>query len=618
MKNIKFILPIITMLLTLKVHAEDCQPGYAWDAKRNRCMYTQTSLDNQAEYISCEESDNKEACYEREAKARVDKTRNEYGDEVKGKDVGSVKSKGAMTTGLMTAFSAVSVVTAFFSKNVTGITDSSLAVKVFAGTSAAGFIKNTFFEKDVEKKTDELKDKFEKEVADTSSMKDGQIRAFDYLEEEQAYLEKHSKEQKKFYNMLALGYTGASIAAAYEIFVTFGGGCSKPAESGTSETQTKPEPSKDPVKTDTTNTTDAKPGGWEKFAQGLQNPCVILPAGIVMAGFSYKLGNEAGKNAKEAGENVTEIQKLKEKYVSSIANYCPDGREDLKKPYCYCYLQGGEKNPNRSKSQTCQTLWNSENMLYAKTSDLIRGGGNKYKTGCVFVDGKFDPSCNCKKLKNSGGQNACMKTNMPKSVLSSFGNLDTSSATNSINSILEGNASDAAISPVVNDKAAIAKTTRDALVKKINPLLKKELGGNVDQIGNKLISDMAKLTPNNSRVTIIKDAKNKLSANRPAMKGLEKAIRKAGGSKKSLAILRGGKSLRGSQKTTVNKKNKFFSFGSESSSSETIANFDVEDEVMKKKYKYNNDIVNDKDVSIFKVISNRYSQSGLKRLFSED
>ena len=68
----------------------------------------------------------------------------------------------------------------------------------------------------------------------------------------------------------------------------------------------------------------------------------------------------------------------------------------------------------------------------------------------------------------------------------------------------------------------------------------------------------------------------------------------------------------------MNKKNKFFSFGSESSSSETIANFDVEDEVMKKKYKYNNDIVNDKDVSIFKVISNRYSQSGLKRLFSED
>lgn len=630
MKKLSYILPIISMLVLFSQNAsaEDCQPGYAWDNSRNRCVYTQTSVNNQSEYENCENAENKESCISDAAKKRAETTRQKYGDEVDGKKVGSRKDKSQFSTGIMTAFSGIAAVQAAAAGGLSGIGDMSLSVKLFAGTSIAGWIKSTWFEKDVEKKTKEMKDKFETEVSDQTNMKDAQLRSFDYLEEEQSYLQKHSKEQKKYYNMIALGYTAASVAAAYEIY-TNGWSCS-PQEEGADGTQ---KPDGEQAKTETpqdntgtqgegTNAAKTEVGAGEKAWEGLksfgasvQNPCVVLPVGILMAGYSYSLADEAGKHAKEAGENVGEIQVLKEKYIASIANYCPDGREDLKKPYCYCYLSGGGKNPNREKSQTCQNIWNNSSMLYAKTTDFLGTGGNKYKTGCVYVDGKFDASCSCKKMKNSAGENACMKTTMPRSVLSSFGNLDVTSGTDGINNILSGNADENAVSVGVNNNAAIAKATRDSLIKKLNPVLKKETGGSIDQIADKFMKDLNKrLAANGTKVAIFKDPKASMGSSRPPMKGLEKAIKKAGGSEKSLAIFKGSKK---SSKKSVKKKNKYFSFDSGSSST-TIAQFDSEDETMKKKYKYNNDINNDKEASIFKVISNRYSQSGLKRLFSNE
>jgi len=640
MKNFKTIFPIFSMLVLLSplsMASEDCQPGYAWDNARNRCVYTQSSINNQSEFESCDKAENKESCIEEMAKKRADKTRSEYGDEVKAGDVADTKSKAQISTGIMTAFSAISAVQAGVSAGgISGVGDMSLASKIFGGTSLAGWIKSTWFEKDVEKKTKDMRAGFEKDIK-SGSFKDAQLKAFDYLEEEQSYLQKHSKEQKKYYNMIALGYTASSIAAAYEIY-TNGWSCSPEDETAGNETTeaektdtTKPE-SKPEVKETKTDVADADKatgsdsdvsGGGDTAAfftslgAGSRNPCVILPVGILLAGYSYKLGTEAGSHAKEAGENVGEIQKLKEKYVASIANYCPDGREDLKKPYCYCYLSGGDKNPNREKSQTCQNIWNYSNGLYADSTDFLGTGGNKHKTGCVFVDGKFDPSCSCKKLKNSAGKNACMNTTMPRGVLSQFGNLDVSSGTDGINNILSGNSGDNAIGVDVNGKAAIAETARDALVKKINPTLKKELGGDANKIANKFMKDLNKrLASNGTRISIMKDPKAALGGSRPQMKGLQKAIKKAGGSTKALAIFKGGKSSLKSK--SKKKKNKYFNFGSDEPANTTLAQFDTDDSVMKKKFKYNNDINNDKDVSIFKVISNRYSQSGLKRLFSEE
>ncbi|OIQ17788.1 MAG: hypothetical protein BM556_10175 [Bacteriovorax sp. MedPE-SWde] len=596
MYKVKNILISLSLLITFAVSAsEECKPGYGWDSNRNRCVLTQSSLDNREEYKQCEDAESEEAkstCIESEAKKRASTTRSEYGDDVKSDDVNDIQTKGQVTSGLMSALSILTAIQAYAMKDsISGAwEDTALSVKIFMGTSLAGFIKTAALEKDVEDETDKLKSEFETEVADKSSMKDAQLRSFDYLEKEQSYLEKHSKEQKSLYNMMAMGYTAASIAAAYDIYS--GEGFKSCA--GTEVTK-----------------------GVSWFGSAIKNPCWILGFGLVSAGYAYSLGTEASEHAKEASSNVSEIKKLKEKYVVSIANFCPDGREDLKKPYCYCYLSGGDKNPNREKSGTCQAIWAEATSLYAQTTDFIRGGGNKYKSGCAYVDGKFDANCDCKKLKNSSGQNACMKTNMPKSVLSSFGNLNTSPATNSINNILSGDTSPTAIETSVNDNTAIAKNARDAIIKKLDPAVKKGTGLSLDQIGNKMPSILNKsIQSRGIKLASLPDASKKMSGLRPKMPEVRKALIKSGS--KGMAMFRGGKSLKSSKKVVGKKKNKFFSFGDSSSSGSDVQNFPGEDKFMKKKYKYSNDINNDKSVSIFKVISNRYSQSGLKRLFSDD
>ena len=130
-------------------------------------------------------------------------------------------------------------------------------------------------------------------------------------------------------------------------------------------------------------------------------PQVLIGVAALAAANSRKLANAAGDQAKQAGENVEKIQDLKKKFIASIADYCPDGREDMSNPSCFCYLTDGEKNPNRTNSQICQAEWNKYQNLYVETKDDPSNFNIEDTSGCMYVDGKFDQQCNCKKVKNS-------------------------------------------------------------------------------------------------------------------------------------------------------------------------------------------------------------------------
>lgn len=591
---------LILIFLTMQAFADDaeCPVGQMFDTTLNRCIYTKNSKENVDEYKNCESAEDKDACIAAAAKKREQDTRNSYGNDGDKGQVKSVGKSGSSLTTITTAFSVVSAATMAFSDGMS-LSDSSLSAKTFAGTSLAGFMKNRSLEDDVDEKAKELKDAYQKQLEDPTSMKDAQISAFDYLQAEQQAVADISKEQKSLYNMMSMGYLATSAIAAYEVYT--GTGFANCYKSGDSESA---------------NATGGL-NGFQGFISKATNPCWLMPIGLVMAGFSRKISAKAEELENEAKGNVESIVKLKEKYEASIAKYCPDGREDLKSPYCYCYLSSGEKNPNRTRSNTCQVLWKDPTNLFVETNDLVRTGDKTKLKGCVMLNGKFDPDCNCKRMKNSSGQNACMKITVPGKSLTSLGSLDTSPAMSSINDILAGN-SGGNIDTSVNGQMAIADKARDALQRKINKDLKKNFGINSQKVFDNFMKDANKgAKSSGKRIAIFGDTKNKLSSRRPAMPGVQNAISKVGGkSSKALSLFKGGKNLKG-KKVVKTKKKTNWDFDQGSSGASSVANFGSDEEFMKKKYKYDNDITKDKSQSIWKVISRRYTTSGLRRLFDE-
>jgi hypothetical protein len=165
-------------------------------------------------------------------------------------------------------------------------------------------------------------------------------------------------------------------------------------------------------------------GSSEKIANFFENPPgIALMSGIATV-YSTTLYNAAAEQEKEANENIVKIEKIIKSYSDSWQDYCPNGREKLEEPGCYCYIETGKENPKRSNSQVCIDLW-------AKNKYLLSGAAASYASapmnydpaGCVSVDGQFDERCKCKKMLNSKGENACQKAvtvNIPNEISSAF------------------------------------------------------------------------------------------------------------------------------------------------------------------------------------------------------
>ncbi|CAN0275041.1 unnamed protein product, partial [Chrysoparadoxa australica] len=149
------------------------------------------------------------------------------------------------------------------------------------------------------------------------------------------------------------------------------------------------------------------------------SPQLLVASGIMLALTGF-LGFQADKEMSRAKDNIAEIDEILKTYSEYMAGFCPDGREDLNSPRCYCYNTDGSKNENRTNSVICQNLFAADDMNYAlqnaKSDDLLGGP----RQGCITVTGQFDEGCKCRQMKNTTtGQNACAKT--PNSALISGG-----------------------------------------------------------------------------------------------------------------------------------------------------------------------------------------------------
>jgi hypothetical protein len=354
----------------------------------------------------------------------------------------------------------------------------------------------------------------------------------------------------------------------------------------------------------------------KKVGNFLQSPIgVSIVSGIGLAN-SYTLRSAAQEQSQESEDNIKKIERLMAEFKDSFANDCLNGRNSLNEPKCYCYVESGAKNPNRSNSKVCQDLWSKyDYMLSATPGDYSKSDGNIADVpGCVDQNGKFDEGCKCKKIFNKDGSNVCKKITSMPITSNSLGAAYMSSSgvpqmINAINQLASGNKT---ISDLDGKNMAIAfKKQADLNEQVINKVESKNGGKSpIPLTQNELQNAQSKLIPKSILDTGANSGSsmpNFQSSSNPAMKKAIDAIK-----------AKTGLNLSGSGKGLSKKEDKKEAMNFNFNDGPQVSNGGNVVEYMDKKYNFkNNDISKDNGISIFEIISNRYIESGIRRLFEE-
>lgn len=348
----------------------------------------------------------------------------------------------------------------------------------------------------------------------------------------------------------------------------------------------------------------------------LQSPIgVSIVSGIGLAN-SYTLRSAAQEQSQESEQNIKKIERLMAEFKDSFANDCLNGRNSLNEPKCYCYLESGAKNPNRSNSKVCQDLWAKDDYrLTATKGDYSKSPDNIADVpGCVDQFGKFDEGCKCKKIFNRDGSNTCKKVSAFPITSNSLGAAYMNSSgvpqmISAINQLASGNKT---ISDLDGKNMAIAfKKQADMNEQVINKVESKNGKSPIPLTQKEILNAQAKLFPKNVLDANATGSNNFGSFQSSSNPDLKKAI--------DLVRAKTGLNLSGSGKGLAKKEDKKeamnfnFNDGPQGSNGGNVV------EYMDKKYNFkNNDISKDNGISIFEIISNRYIESGIRRLFDEN
>ena len=601
-------------------------PSQDWNCRLNRCMTTQQAYQTREDFQQCqqlEEGTTKEQCFLRLAQ---EKTNVKAGQ--KSKD----GALGKISVGLSGAYALMGGIA--LASKTGGKCKSRNIMTVGSGLHLA---THFLILQKSKKKFDDIAARAKSSANDYNA----QMRAFQLLKEEQQAVHSYAKKKKLVHTVVGLTYAGALAMAIAEKTSSFG---MKPCATKEEDAKNKREEA-DQAKADYKRAKDehtifqrdklkqfeqkAKTAEMsaQKAADAAKKPPGLLSinssnqvaifSGVGMA-LSFKLRQAAADEEKKAQRNIAHIDKIIAEFESTMARYCPNGREDLKDPSCYCYTDKGEPNPQRTKSNMCQNLWKKDNVNYAVKAGTYpeKEGGPE---GCLALNGKFDPDCECRKFKNTAtGKNLCAKLSTNVVIPSALqGNLSGVGTALKAADVLTGASSNAgALNSEALAKAA-AKTRRYAenLLKKYNR-----------QAASRNMTPLP-LTPGfvEKAVTGLADARmrkrfgtgkaaaplSSLSATTsPAIKD---AIKKIQPQKSTLSSTY----QKTSKKTSPAKKSAPFQWGNPGSSNPQGKTLHLQEGEAIKEHQKNADLHTNSTASIWKLISKRYMVSALPTLFPE-
>jgi hypothetical protein len=346
------------------------------------------------------------------------------------------------------------------------------------------------------------------------------------------------------------------------------------------------------------------------------------PAGIAtMAGistiYSTTLYNAAAEQEEESKRNIAKIDKIIQSYKDSWSGFCPNGREKLEEPLCYCYLDNGKTNPNRTNSKICQDLW-KKNALTLTTLGQSYLGLDQIKdpVGCVTVTNQFDENCRCKKLVDAKGNNACKKTasiSIPNGIASAF------VKSTGVKDVLNFAANSTSGNPNFNSLSPTGLALKAISGDNFNRAMLTKLSGNLNGTKNVELNEdnVLEFSKRLLGEKAIRQAlanfpfKGSNTASASVSPGTNKILNDVK-KKNSLELEGSGKGL--GSKGDEKKSGLDLNFADSSGSGGGA----IIETAPEKTYKYKDaDISKDESASIFDIISNRYIQSGLRRLFDE-
>jgi hypothetical protein len=353
----------------------------------------------------------------------------------------------------------------------------------------------------------------------------------------------------------------------------------------------------------------------EKVDSAIKNPYFRAAIGGILAGYSKKVANDAGDLEDEAGERVDLLNELKASFDANggagFGNCSAADRKSTSNPACYCFLSDGNRDPGKSKSGICDGVYGKASNLAATDYNKNYGLSKQGVKGCFTKTKKFDPDCKCKADVDKSGNDDCLRIN-GKLKLGSLGSIrGLKDMMKKTVDFTQGNISTAELgSGATEDLALRLKKAKDQLSK--NPKYKKKMK-NLALLEKKLkrnISSSFKKGLSNGSISNpfgggLNGAIKPVSA-KDALKNMKSSVKRKTAKFKSGGNLAGGKKKSGMGD---------YDFGG--SKGKAGVDIDDIDGVMKKEYSFN-DINENPDNSIFKIITNRYHRSGLRRLFDDE
>ncbi|MBK22798.1 MAG: hypothetical protein CME70_02240 [Halobacteriovorax sp.] len=362
-------------------------------------------------------------------------------------------------------------------------------------------------------------------------------------------------------------------------------------------------------------------GALAGYADILGTSQMILITSGVSTYIAYSLRKAASEQEAEANANVKSVDELISKFSNAMdgSSYCtPAQRENLDNPQCYCYESNGDKNMNRTNSQACVALWaQNERNLMVGAGSYTQKVAPKVRT-CMLLNGQVDRACKCRQMINkSTGENACMKVPMGTNNLGSIGTaLGVSGLGATVGNLANGNSNFGNLNNnAIGQQAAKNRQLADQAIAKLNNERANNGLAPISPFSEKTAAVFMKALKKQGALKNAPPTAGALAVSaRPSGSNLAAAIDKAEGKSGMTknTFMKGGKGARKSSGGGGGDQFAFLNNGTDGGGK-------VAGGFASKKYNYkDNDIVKNKGVSIWKVISSRYATSGVRRLFEDD
>ena len=609
----------------------DLRPDRSWSCQLHRCKATSEVLSTQNAFQRCDEI---------EETIEANRCRSQVAREVmeaeKGVDLGQnqVETKNRFGMSVHSFVGAYYIFSGFsMEKAKAHCSISAHLMAAGSGTAVFGTLLANWKQK---RGTRQLQDQYQK-LVENSHPQSAQVGAFDYLIQEQELVEEAADRFFKV-NVLASGLltSAAIVATSGMLFGTEGGTCSTTSggEEGRSIIRVPFTPFVPFIEEFLTMaqqvllpTVEANfletlvPSGTglglagliaygkstklERLKRLLQTPLGRVVLASVGAAASFRVANLYRREAREAKKRKKMIEEMRDAFVKRVGFYDCSTRQDPRQPQCFCFIRENLLNPKRSSSETCQQYFNPQGEAPQPTTYPRGQNLREAPTGCLTRQGKFDPECRCQKQLSSGGDNNCQKITLNPTALS-FGGLGPTVGKflKTANALTSGKAGlDALQESSLGQGAAKLRQALKKISyladKKLKKKAKKGFPFNDAHIRKGMAKVYNSLGP--QAMSLAKGFRGALSSGPVELSPSKKvALREVSGKIYSL-------------KKKEKKKSGGPSWGFNDQKRQTSSS---ELEYGKEEYDYGkHDIHSEEGESLWKILSHRYHQTGLSRLF---